>query len=169
MIKAIVYSRAIRTGKTSELFDYINNNPGKWGGFLTPQTQETDLRYLFALRKNKYFAFQTKRNTPDTTTVGNFVFLNTAFQKAINVLKFDEKHLNHFVIDEVGKLELEDRGFEPMFSAWLENLKKSKKHFTILFVVRDTLIEEFLSKYINYFKTIQRIHSLAELTNHANS
>jgi nucleoside-triphosphatase THEP1 len=151
---------SIQSGKTTTLlkFTKANNN---CTGFLSPDIN--NLRCFLDLERNKIYNFQkTISNAADDIYVGKFIFDNAVFQLAHSI--FQQLHLSKkpfIIIDEIGKLEVHNQGFEPALSLFLMNLQliKNKK---IIAVVRDSLLPQVIEKYnlqdaivlnINEFKT----------------
>lgn len=68
--------------------------------------------------------------------IGRFCFYQSAFDRANKIL-LDNQHSNWLVIDEIGKLELEHKGFYPS----LYQLLIHKKPLNLLLVIREGLVE----------------------------
>ena len=51
------------------------------------------------------------------------------------------------IIDEIGKLELKDEGFEPGVTALLNKFNNTNLQAELILVVRDYLVQDVISKY----------------------
>ena len=141
----IIFSRPIRTGKTTELFQYIKNTK-KVGGFLTPDVDRKRMLYDIAL--DKYNPFETDIIDKETTIqIGKFSFLQSTFEIGKEIITRSNKQ-NTFIIDEVGKLEIEmNIGFEPAVKNIIDQYKTKNFQGNLLVVIRDTLLERAINKY----------------------
>ncbi len=141
----IILSRPVHSGKTTALFRYIKTISNV-SGFLTPDVNGS--RMLYDIGEDKYYPFQTdETDTATTIKIGRFSFLQSAFQNGQQIINHCGKQ-DLFVIDEVGKLEVEnDEGFEPMISKVIVQFKNNDVSGNLLLVIRDTLLEKAISKY----------------------
>ena len=141
----IIFSRPVQSGKTTALFQHIKNM-NNVGGFLTPDVDGK--RMFFDITKNKYHPFETNETDELVTQqIGRFSFLQSAFETGKSIIN---KHNNQsfFIIDEVGKLEVEmDKGFEPAIKNLISNFKSKNYKGILLLVIRDTLLEKAIEKY----------------------
>ncbi len=152
----IIFSRPVRSCKTTVLFQHIKNT-NKVGGFLTPDVDGS--RMMYDIGEDKYYPFQKDATDVATTIqIGRFSFLNTTFQKGREIISHCSNQ-NLFVIDEVGKLEIEnDAGFEPMISKVIDQFKNNEISGNLLLVIRDTLLEKAINKYgLNGVKIIDHL------------
>ncbi|NNF32589.1 MAG: hypothetical protein HKN68_00660 [Saprospiraceae bacterium] len=133
----------IRTGKTTSIYNAVIKRDDV-GGFLTPDVDGTRMLYDIASRKR--YPFQVDFGSSDQTIkVGRFNFLSSAFDKGREII-FDQLNsasVLYLIIDEVGKLELEDQGFHSLVNILME--KKIDKD--VILVVRSFLVEEVVNKY----------------------
>lgn len=143
--KILLFSRPIRSGKTTELHHAFSGKKGV-GGFLTPDRD--GLRMLYELATGHWHPFEIPENADGlepVVVVGKFRFAESVFQQATQLFR-EEKLL--FVVDEVGKLEvLQNRGLEPELSALIRNYQSGSRTGVLLLIVRDTLLEEAIQKY----------------------
>ena len=140
-----IFSRPIRTGKTTALLDWLQKKEHV-GGILTPDIDGK--RKLYDISSKKIYDFQLDDDTEEEKViVGKFIFSSAVFEKARDILS-DIKEKNWFVIDEIGKLETEqDRGFEPALSEAIKKFKQQNGNGKLLLVIRDTLLEQAIKKY----------------------
>lgn len=147
-------SGAIQTGKSEALLRWCEHKDV--GGFVTPTF--LDKKILYNLLNGKKTPFQTEKSE-NTIAIGNyfldknaFIIANTIISEAIAIQK------EWIVIDEIGKLELNDEGHHVALLELLYNYKGN-----ILLVVRDTLVEKVIEKYKFYESIIlQKSDVLAE-------
>jgi nucleoside-triphosphatase THEP1 len=153
-----IFSRPIRTGKTTELMDWITGKD-KVGGFLTPDTD--GIRMLYDIKAKKYYDMQLPEGSKEESiSVGKFLFSKKAFEHAKHLLS--DTSADWVIIDEAGKLEIEqDTGLEPELSDAIDFFKKSNSAGKLILVIRDTLIEKAIKKYD--LGRVEIVHSLKEL------
>jgi nucleoside-triphosphatase THEP1 len=153
-----IFSRPIRTGKTTELMDWITGKD-KVGGFLTPDTD--GIRMLYDIKAKKYYAMQLPAESEEQSiSVGKFSFSKKAFERAKHLLS--DTSADWLIIDEAGKLEIEQgTGLEPELSDTINFFKRNDSAGTLILVIRDTLIEKAIKKYD--LGRAEIVHSLKEL------
>ena len=141
--KIYILTGPIQTGKTTRLFEFIKTK-NNVDGILAPVVN--DKRVLFHISSNTLKSLEV--DTPDnsTITVGKYYFLKSTFDWANKKLieSFNAKP-EWLIIDEVGKLELKQKGLHPAISFILNfegNLKTK-----IILVVRDSLLDEVIKIY----------------------
>lgn len=144
--KVIIFSDSIQSGKTSRVMTWLKNQESI-AGFLTPDIG--DRRKLLDISENKLHDFETDNlDQENIVAIGRFIFLKSGFDKAISIL--NDALINQpklLVVDEIGKLELEDAGLEPALSKVLNNFSIQSPSTTILIIVRDSLLGEVIAKY----------------------
>jgi hypothetical protein len=83
--KILLFSDGIQSGKTATLLNWIKGKNNVCG-ILTPDVDE--IRMLYDITQNKYYPFETDVNEiVQVEVIGRFVFLKSAFDKAIEILK----------------------------------------------------------------------------------
>ncbi len=156
MIKNIfVYSAPIKTGKTSNLMRWATLEKYV-AGILQPVVNGK--RFLYDITGRELKEFQVQSESKDTVSIGNYIFSINAFswanEKIKNLFRKDYKWL---IIDEVGKLEIGNKGLIESVEFVIANAHL-KPSTNFLFVVRDTLFKEFIDKFhiakdeIQYFE-----------------
>ena len=150
-----ILSDAIQSGKTSAL-QLLCNSQTSVAGFLTPDINQ--LRVFVDIEKNESFAFQkTIADKIDDVIIGKFIFENAVFNKAHSILAQLHSTSNDIIIiDEIGKLELADKGFEPALYLFIEKIN-SITNKTIVLVIRDYLLEKCIAKYSIQHATILNV------------
>ena len=76
--------------------------------------------------------------------VGRFVFSKKAFEKANGILEKASKEKDSWIIvDEIGPVELKGEGFHEM----IKEILSSKSGLSILFVVRQGILDEVMQHF----------------------
>lgn len=141
----IILSDEVQKGKTTALGN-LTKTDDLFEGFLTPVLG--GLRYFLALSPISFLGFEkTERANKNDLKVGKFKFYYETFQiakKMISQLHLSDK--KYLVIDEIGKLEVENSGFEPELGAFLEKAKYLEDK-TIILIIRKSLLDICIEKY----------------------
>ena len=141
-----VFSRPIRSGKTTQLQEWLKTHTDA-AGILTPDIGGK--RMIYDIARHKFHSFEVDQTYgADVIMVGKFLFAKTAFTKAQEII---EQAMNSdyswTVVDEVGKLEIEQgEGFEPAILRLVKAFQAGKKG-KLLLVIRDTLLIKAMEKY----------------------
>ena len=133
----------IQTGKTSALNDSLQYlRPCM--GFICPDINGT--RMMVELQNMKMHDFQIKKPIfSGDLKIGRFAFLGSTFKLAQNILnQIPNDFEGNVIIDEIGKLELQDSGLEPALGHFLNRQNTS---YTLILVVRDYLLDQVKEKY----------------------
>ncbi len=135
----------IRSGKTSALANWLNGISDT-GGILTPDVDQK--RMLYDISNNIYFPFEVNTSTPadELISVGKYFFLKKTFSQAHRILAKSSQNNHWIVVDEVGKLELNNMGFEPALSNLIKHVQK-KTNQKLMLVIRDYLLNQCIKKY----------------------
>lgn len=143
----MIFSRPIRSGKTTELKAAIPYM-GKVNGILCPDRD--DVRYLYDISAQKTYPLETTEPLETTSfELGRFHFLYTGFEKARKIL-LDTlyEQADWTIVDEVGKLEMQrNAGLEPALSQLIGHFKDGRQSGNLLLVVRDFLLERAIEHY----------------------
>lgn len=141
-----IFSRPIRSGKTTQLQSWIKEQLS-CAGILTPDIGGK--RMIFNIAANKYHPFEVDTTySGDVIAIGNFIFAKTAFTLGQDILERSlSQQYDWTVIDEVGKLEIEQgEGFEPAVLRLVKAFQSGKSG-RLLLVIRDSLLEKAVAKY----------------------
>lgn len=140
-----ILSGPINSGKTTRLGQWVKNQSDV-GGILCPVIDKK--RYFYSINTGRYKILETKCGTDkNVISIGRFRFLNEGFEWAINEIKnAAQKCPEWLVVDEIGPLELSGHGFDIIVKEMLNDRQKLKKT-SLLFVVRDNLVNDFLAHY----------------------
>lgn len=134
------------TGKTTRLLQWCADRKNI-DGILAPVIDNK--RYLFHIAGNIYKPLQADQSTPDEdkVNIGRFVFDNTVFNWARNILdNCDTGQLSWLIVDEIGPLELEGQGLEPAVQRLIDR-NRNMHRVNLLLVVRENLVDRVCSRY----------------------
>lgn len=101
------------------------------------------------LPQHDLIAFETTdRTEKNLTPVGKYFFKEDTFAISRQLIS-ELVPVNNglIIIDEIGKLELKEKGFEPSLSAFVEKIKSDHTNCKVILVVRDFLLQEVIEKY----------------------
>jgi len=143
-----VLTGAIRTGKTTALFHWIDDRKDV-DGLLCPD-DENGKRYFLKIKSKEKFKLEVEAEveTGNSIAIGNFKFLKSAFKEANDYLisTASEAENRYLIIDELGKLELKKEGLHRSAEALISRFKNDKAQHLIL-VVREYLLHAVLKHY----------------------
>jgi nucleoside-triphosphatase THEP1 len=165
MSRLVVLSDDIQKGKSTHLLNWVKNFPD-FVGFITPRVNGNMVFY--AIKERLWLPYQMDASHEETVKVGRYHLSEKAIKKASRLmLEFSDNPAGHFLIDEIGSLEINHHnGLEPAFS---QLLKKTIGHTvninsTVMVVVRKTLLQAFQEKYGAYPMTIFEDFLSSDLT-----
>ena len=139
-----ILSGPIRSGKSTALKEWISDQSMDAGGFLTPDV-DGRRKILDILTGNLYNLELSDTISENELIVGRFRFDALLFEKAAKWTVTQVKSgLKWIVVDEIGKLEMIDSGFDKLVRELLL-LKQEDQNY--IFVVRDYLVEDVIKKY----------------------
>ena len=153
----VIFSRPIRSGKTTGLQAWCAGRTDV-GGILMPDIDgkrhfldiASGTRWPIDHREPGTFLYSER-----LSSIGKFQYSEQAFALARTTIGFSSTAFSWLLIDEIGKLELEDKGFAPSLSRLL---RVPVKPANLLLVVRDSLLEEVRLKF--RLKNARVVHSL---------
>lgn len=136
---------SIHTGKTTLLMQWASSQINI-DGIFQPVIDEKRFIYHIATRTLKMLEVPSNSTDEKVIKIGDYRFNKDVFSWAQNVLLNSlDKNLDWLIIDEIGPLELDGKGLEPIITKiFEENEKFSGK---ILCVVRDSLLDKFVEHY----------------------
>ena len=127
-------------GKTTILSNYIRHSSHQWGGVLTPIINGK--RCMVHLFSQQIIEIEADPNQPeDFLPVGRYIFSKMAFETINQLIIKDLRYNPNVIIDEVGPLELDGKGFDSILNEVFETAE------SIFVVVRDTLVEDVKKRY----------------------
>jgi molybdopterin-guanine dinucleotide biosynthesis protein A/nucleoside-triphosphatase THEP1 len=140
----IIISQPIRSGKTTALMNRINVVKGV-DGILSPDVNGP--RKLLFIGKRNLIDFETLHQH-DSISIGRFHFSNKAFEMANNYLiNIQPQSHSEIIIDEIGKLELNETGFYAALVNHLKLVRHAQSNHRLVLVVRDSLLEDVKTKF----------------------
>jgi nucleoside-triphosphatase THEP1 len=146
MAKVYILTGPVQSGKTTELLEWANERLDICG-FLMPDIDGR--RHYYQIEKQLSIPFETDADTVDEIIkIGRFTFYLDTFAVAKSWLT--HAHLmgkNWIIIDEIGKLELNNQGFEPELSIFLQNMKQISDDKSLIIVVREGLLDQVVRHY----------------------
>lgn len=147
----VVLSDEVQAGKSSLLLKWVNS-VDCCTGFITPRREGK--MFLYSIGENSWLPYEMEPQSEGTIRVGRYhLNENTITKASLMIQNYSENPSGHFIIDEVGRLEIHHhRGFEPAFSALMEKVfnPASVIQHSICVVVRKSLLDDFCQKYGGY-------------------
>jgi len=139
-----IISQPIRSGKTIALMNRINVVKSV-DGILSPDVN--GLRKLLFIGNRNLIDFETSHQD-NSTSIGRFHFSNKAFEFANDYLiNIQPQSHSEIIIDEIGKLELNEAGFYSSLVHHLELARNDQYNHRLVLVVRDSLLEDVKTKF----------------------
>ena len=142
----IIFSRPRNSGKTTELISWCNNKEN-CSGILMPDVN--GLRKMYNIQSK--IMLEAEHNIAVSTnetlvSIGNFHFYQSSFDISCQII---ETAINlqskYILIDEVGKLELNQQGFYKAIIKAVQTDTDNTFSGTFIFTVRDVLIDRVLN------------------------
>lgn len=147
--KILIYSDKIKSGKTTNLFRWITKQ-NSIGGILQPIVDGK--RFFYSIIDKTLIQLEIAQDQSkdffenELIRIGDYLFLRSGFEKAKEILKRDfESKLNCIVIDEIGPLEMNGNGLEPIITELLSKLDKFEGQ--LILVIRDKILDDAIKKY----------------------
>lgn len=147
--RVFIYSDKVKSGKTTNLFRWMTKQISI-GGILQPVVDGK--RYLYSIIDKTLIQLEITKDQSENFSenelikIGNYFFLRSGFDKAKKILRRDFKNeLDFLVIDEIGPLELDGSGLEPVVSEILYDICKFKGN--LILVIRDKILNDAVKKY----------------------
>lgn len=138
--KIKIVTGKIQSGKTTKLFNFVSTK-NSIDGILSPIVNHK--RVLYHISSKTIKIFETKSKVNGTIAIGNYIFLQESFDWANKkLLQGFYNKPKYLVIDEIGKLELNGKGFYPSVKKILEI--KDNLSTQLILVIRDYLLDKSL-------------------------
>ena len=147
--KIFIISGSIGQGKTTQIQKIVESLKSQnitVGGIFSPRIMEneTTIGYdIVDIMTDNRVKFLRKTTNENQTKIGNYSILPDGFQIGINALTTSKNRNNKIVIiDEVGKLELENKG-------WAKNITNliNTSNNNLILSVRDSLTQLVIQKW----------------------
>jgi nucleoside-triphosphatase len=136
----------IETGKSQALLSWAIGREAVYG-VLSPRNN-LDQRYFLDMSTSVPFRMEANGEDEDIILVGRYKFLQSAFDKANDIIKNSAENTGSgfILIDEIGKLELRSEG---LHVSALIAFRKAMHHqeLHVIVIVRTSLINEVIEKY----------------------
>ena len=135
-----LYTGAIETGKSTALYRWAKERPEVMGVFCLRHPEQKE---LCLWPDNRWLPFQAAEQGEGTLSVGRYHLYESGFRQAEAWLHAWEGRWPQWVVlDEVGKLELQGKGFADTVQ-WL----LTQPIPNLVLVVRDTLVRQVEDTY----------------------
>lgn len=142
--RIILFSREVHSGKTTELLELLEHKVGI-GGILCPN--KNGRKHAMFLPERKTYPLESN-GEKSSIKVGNYILDKTILKKISDYLAQMKPHdFGLIVVDEIGKLELKNEGYEPGLSRLIQNFHKEQPSCSLILVVRDSLLLQVIEKY----------------------
>lgn len=141
-----ILSQPIHSGKTTMLQNWLKGQANAVG-ILTPDIN--GIRKVYDIADKTYYDLQADETyTGELISIGKYRFSTAGFEKARDILlRSANSRPQWLIVDEVGKLEIEQHtGLEPALSQIID-LYKVKPAGKILMVIRDYLLTQAIAHY----------------------
>lgn len=166
----VIFSRPIRTGKTTELLSWCNRQ-NNIAGVLMPEMEGKRKILNFATKEIYEIECTDPANTEkELIRVGRFYFYADIFDQVNAILsKTPISSPGWIVIDEVGKLELAGRGFYVPVKELIRASQNNDLNSALLLVVRQNLLNETLAFFkIENYRLIHSLEGFSPLSRNDN-
>ncbi|MDZ7764952.1 MAG: nucleoside-triphosphatase [Melioribacteraceae bacterium] len=141
MKKIILFSGPIHSGKTTRLQKFIADK--NCDGIVAPVNDGK--RYIQRIKTGEIKPLETENE--DAIVIGKYKFSKETMEWARQQIQESlQSNIDYLVIDEVGKLEMVDQGYEPMVNFVVDKFKKENL-FDLILVVRESLVDQVIEKY----------------------
>lgn len=145
MKKVFILSGPVHTGKTTRLMHWASSQKNIDGIF---QLIIDEKRFIYHIASRTLKMLEVPANIGDEQIIkiGDYHFSKKTFSWSQKIL-LDclDKNLEWLIIDEIGPLELDGNGLEPIITRIFKGSEKSSGK--ILCVVRESILEKFIEHY----------------------
>jgi len=140
-MKIFILKGATGSGKTTFLVNYCKQKNA--GGVLSPVI--TDKRHFLNIETKETKLMEAQENETEILNVGRYKFSAKVFEWANQILTdCVNKNYETIIIDEIGPLELQGKGFAETLKSILSHTEMKSD---LLLVIRENLVNDVL----NYF------------------
>ncbi len=128
-----------------------------FAGILTPIIKNE--RFFYNISSNEFFAMEASE-LEESFIVGKYRFAKKSFEKANSILikESSKTDIDYLIIDEIGPLEVDKQ--QGLFKALNFIITKSF-HFTLLLIIRKTLLDNALTILKLQNSTIMNVTEMA--------
>jgi nucleoside-triphosphatase len=134
--EVLILTGEIHSGKTTRLIDWSHRTSNATG-VATPVIRGK--RMFFDLSTGETFLMEAIESDKKTIAVGKYIFNEFAFEKAIRILENAiSSSAGYVIIDEIGPLELNGKGFSKILKKILSN---DKRNYDLVLVIRKSILK----------------------------
>jgi nucleoside-triphosphatase THEP1 len=145
MGKVKILTGQVHSGKTTKLMQWAASKKNI-DGILQPVIDEKRFIYHIGSRTLKILETAENISENELIIIGKYKFRKSVFDWSQNILvDCLDRNLDWIIIDEIGPLELEGKGLEPVISKIFNQINKLSEN--LLCVVRDSILEKFVEHY----------------------
>jgi nucleoside-triphosphatase len=138
-----ILSAPIHTGKTTALQHFCKQYRAV--GVLMPDANNCRQIINLATQQQEPIQLVVSEHATDII-IGNYIFDASVFAIAnLWLLEIKNAESDFIIIDEIGKLELNNSGLEPAFSDLIKKIDTDASN--IIITVRDYLLQQVINKY----------------------
>lgn len=137
-----IFSRAIKTGKSTTLLNWCSKQKNVKGLLMMEENQN---KIVYTAHNQQKILYQPSKNY---IKIGDYKFDNAVFTKGNELIKLwlEENTFDFLCLDEIGKLELNNKGWHSSFINILKHQKQNiNKNYIV--VVRDYLVNDVINQY----------------------
>jgi nucleoside-triphosphatase len=155
--KIYILTGAIQTGKTTTLLKWAAGRNDVYG-ILTPVVNGK--RVFMDIRSGEQFDMEAAPDDVAVLSVGKYKFSKKSFDRAAEIIITGSRAgIGWLVMDEIGPLELEGKGF----SETLKKILRAENIQNLVLVVRSSMLEKIMEYFKLAEKTVQIIHPGSEI------
>jgi nucleoside-triphosphatase len=155
-MSVLIFSAPVHSGKTTALMEWCRHN-NNVGGILMPDINGT--RKFFNIETKEIFDVECKQpeqRFEELVSIGQYHFYKKAFAKVNEILLNISPSVKYIIIDEIGKLELQQKG---LYEGATHLLNRSSQN--VILVVRDSLVEAVTTAFnLNNYALINKVDEI---------
>ncbi len=138
--RIVILSGPVHSGNSGALMQWIDGKSVT--GFITPTFNNIKLLYNIETGENSNYEMNTSGDS--SIEVGKYQLCKESFEIANTIVRnaIQQPNKRWLVVDEIGKLELKEEGHHSLILKLLAHWNNS-----LLFVVRDYLLEQVIREY----------------------
>lgn len=160
----IIFTGPIGSGKTTQLEEWVKTQRDI-AGILMPVLEGE--RHIYSIKSGKLVPVEVREESfPDEIIrIGKFNFSKKVFDWGNREILTGLEENNIIIIDEIGPLELDKKGFFPSLNKILED-RKYLKEKTLILVIREGMVDRITNHFnINEYSSVSSIGEIKDLLN----
>lgn len=139
-MEVIIVTAPRNSGKTTYLKKFCLSH--NCIGYIAESDEQKNLFYYEEFRSKKTFPSLTTEVHEDWSRIGKYYFKSEVFIELESFLDhLINESYDYIVLDEIGKLELEGKGFDVILN------KCIRQESNLVLVVRDIFVDDVIEKY----------------------